>query len=362
MDRAYNFNAGPAALPLEVLEQAREELTNYRGIGMSVLEISHRSKEFEAINEETQALFKELLAIPDGYKVLFLQGGASLQFAMVPMNLLGKDRGTAAYVHTGSWAKKAMDEAKRFGKVAVVASSADDKFTKVPDLSGLTLPQDAAYLHITSNETIGGIQYKSFPDAGDVPLVADMSSDIMSRAFDVGKFSLIYAGAQKNLGPSGVTVVILREDLLSRMNDDVPTMLRYGTHYDNNSLYNTPSVFSIYMVGLVLKRVKELGGLPAMERLNRKKADLLYEMIDGSGGFYRGVADPASRSDMNVTWRMADEELEKAFVREAGENGFVGLKGHRSVGGLRASIYNAVPHEAVQALADFMKDFARRNG
>lgn len=362
MERAYNFNAGPAALPLEALEQAREELTNYRGIGMSVLEISHRSKEFSAINEETQSLFKELLAIPDGYKVLFLQGGASLQFAMVPMNLIGQGRRTAAYVHTGSWAKKAMDEAKQFGEVSVVASAADDKFVKVPDLTGLSIPEDAAYLHITSNETIGGVQYKSFPDTGDVPLVADMSSDIMSRAFDVGKFGLIYAGAQKNLGPSGVTVVILREDLLSRMNKDVPTMLRYSTHYDNDSLYNTPSVFSIYMVGLVLKRVKELGGLPAMERLNRKKADLLYDTIDGSGGFYRGVADPGSRSDMNVTWRMADEELEKAFVREAGEQGFVGLKGHRSVGGLRASIYNAVPYEAVKALTDFMQDFARRNG
>lgn len=361
MKRAYNFNAGPAALPLEALQEAREELTDYRGIGMSVLEISHRSKEFAAINDETQALVRELLAIPDGYKVLFLQGGASLQFAMVPMNLLGEGR-VAAYVDTGSWAQKAIKEGQLFGEVAIAASSADSGYTKVPDLAAIRMPENAAYLHITSNETIGGIQYKAFPDTGNVPLVADMSSDIMSRPFDVSKFGLIYAGAQKNLGPSGVTLVILREDLLAAMPKELPTMLRYATHADSNSLYNTPPVFSIYMVGLVLKRVKALGGLAAMEKLNREKADLLYGVIDQSGGFYRGVADPGSRSVMNVTWRMADEELEKAFVKEAGENGFVGLKGHRSVGGLRASIYNAVPKQAVEALADFMKDFARRNG
>lgn len=361
MKRAYNFNAGPAALPLEALKQAQEELTDYQGIGMSVLEISHRSKQFEAINDETQNLFKELLSIPEGYKVLFLQGGASLQFAMIPMNLLGEGR-TAAYVDTGSWADKAIKEAKLFGEVSIVASSKDDNYTKVPDLSGLQIPGNAAYLHITSNETIGGIQYKSFPDSGDVPLVADMSSDILSRPFDVSKFGLIYAGAQKNLGPSGVTVVILREDLLENMNKNIPTMLRYGTHVSNNSLYNTPPVFSVYLMGLVLKQVKAMGGLQAVEELNRKKAGLLYGVIDGSGGFYRGVADPASRSDMNVTWRMASEDLEKAFAEEASRNGFVGLKGHRSVGGLRASIYNAVPPDAVQALADFMQDFARRNG
>jgi len=361
MNRAHNFNPGPAALPLEALQQARDELTDYRGIGMSVLEISHRSKEFEAINDETQALLKELLSIPDGYKVLFLQGGASLQFAMVPMNLLGEGR-TAAYVDTGSWAKKAIKEAKLIGEVAVVASSADSQYTRIPDPADIRVPSDAAYLHITSNETIGGIQYKTFPDAGGVPLVADMSSDILSRPIDVSRFGLIYAGAQKNLGPAGVTVVILREDLLERMRKDIPTMLRYDIHAENNSLYNTPPVFSIYMVGLVLKWVKNRGGLAAVERLNREKADLLYGAIDESGGFYRGVADPDSRSVMNVTWRMASEELEKAFIKEAGENGFVGLKGHRSVGGLRASIYNAVPLEAVRALAEFMRDFARRHG
>lgn len=361
MKRAYNFNAGPAALPLEALLEAREELTDYRGIGMSVLEISHRSKEFEAINDETQALVKELLSIPDGYKVLFLQGGASLQFAMVPMNLLAEGR-TAVYVDTGSWAQKAIKEAKLFGDVTVAASSKETNYNRIPDLANLTLPSNAAYVHITSNETIGGIQYKAFPDTGDVPLVADMSSDIMSRPFDVSKFGLIYAGAQKNLGPSGVTVVILREDLLERMPKTVPTMLRYDTHAENNSLYNTPPVFSIYLTGLVLKRVKAMGGLAAVEEMNRGKAALLYDAIDQSGGFYRGVADPGSRSFMNVTWRMASEELEKAFLKEAGANGFVGLKGHRSVGGLRASIYNAVSREAVQALADFMNDFARRNG
>jgi phosphoserine aminotransferase len=361
MNRAYNFNPGPAALPFEALQQAREEFADYRGIGMSVLEISHRSKEFEAINDETQTLLKDLLSIPDGYKVLFLQGGASLQFAMVPMNLLAEGR-TAAYVDTGSWAKKAIKEAKLIGEVAVVASSADAGYTRIPDLSGLSLPSGAAYLHITSNETIGGIQYKAFPDAGDVPLVADMSSDILSRPFDVSRFGLIYAGAQKNLGPAGVTVVILREDLLERMRRDIPTMLRYDVHAENNSLYNTPPVFSIYMTGLVLKWVKAQGGLSAVERINREKAALLYGVIDESGGFYRGVADPDSRSVMNVTWRLESEELEKAFIKEAGENGFVGLKGHRSVGGLRASIYNAVPLEAVQALAGFMRDFARRHG
>lgn len=361
MKRAYNFNAGPAALPLEALQEAREELTDYRGIGMSVLEISHRSKEFEAINDETQGLFKELLSIPDGYKVLFLQGGASLQFAMVPMNLLAQGK-TAAYVDTGSWAKKAIQEAGAFGEVAVVASAADNQYTKVPDLADIRVPEDAAYLHITSNETIGGIQYKAFPDAGNVPLVADMSSDIMSRAIDVSKFGLIYAGAQKNLGPSGVTVVILREDLLEGMNKNVPTMLRYGTHADSNSLYNTPPVFSIYLVGLVLKRVKALGGLPAMERLNREKAGLLYDVIDQSGGFYRGVADPASRSMMNITFRLATEELEKRFIQEAEAHGFVGLKGHRSVGGLRASTYNAVPYESCKALAEFMREFRQKHG
>ncbi len=359
--RAYNFNAGPAALPLEVLQQAQSELVDYEGIGMSIMEVSHRSKEYDAVHAETQDLFKELLNIPDGYKVLFLQGGASTQFAMIPMNLLA-DGKVAHYVHTGSWANKAIKEAKLFGEVNVAASAKDNEFTKVPDLSGLSLGSDAAYLHITSNETIGGIQFKQFPATGNVPLVADMSSDILCRPVDVNQFDFIYAGAQKNLGPSGVTVAIVREDLVKDAPDSLPTMMRYATHIEGNSLYNTPPVFSVYMVGLVLKWIKTNGGLTAMEQRNEAKTKLIYDVIDASGGFYKGVADQGSRSTMNITFRMADEDMEKRFLQESAAQGFVGLKGHRSVGGLRASTYNAVPHEACQALADFMNDYQKRNG
>ncbi|GIQ70724.1 3-phosphoserine/phosphohydroxythreonine transaminase [Xylanibacillus composti] len=359
--RAYNFNAGPAALPLEVLQQAQAELVDYKGIGMSIMEISHRSKEYDAVHAEAQELFKELLNIPDGYKVLFLQGGASTQFAMVPMNLLSGGK-VAHYVHTGSWANKAIKEAKLFGEVAIAASSKDSEFTHVPDLSNLSLGSDAAYLHITSNETIGGIQYKQYPATGSVPLVADMSSDILCRPIDVSQFGLIYAGAQKNLGPSGVTVVILREDLAKEAPESLPTMMRYATHVEGDSLYNTPPVFSVYMVGLVLKWIKSNGGLAAMEQSNEAKTKLIYDAIDASGGFYRGVAAQSSRSTMNITFRMADEEMEKRFLQEAAAQGFVGLKGHRSVGGLRASTYNAVPFEACRALAEFMVDFQKRSG
>lgn len=359
--RAYNFNAGPAALPLEVLQKAQEQFVEYQGIGMSIMEISHRSSHYEQLNDETQSLLKELFAIPDGYKVLFLQGGASTQFAMIPMNFL-KAGQTAAYVHTGAWADKALKEAKLFGETAVVASSEADKFTRIPDLSGLKLPENTAYLHITSNETIEGSQYQSYPDTGNVPLIGDMSSDILSRPVDISKFAMIYAGAQKNLGPSGVTVVILREDMLEDLPKHIPAMLKYEIHAKNNSLYNTPPVYSVYMVNLVLKWIKDNGGVAAMERRNREKTDLIYKAIDGSGGFYQGVVDPAYRSIMNITFRMKDEELEKKFVKESEANGFVGLKGHRSVGGLRASTYNAVPYEACKALADFMADFQQRNG
>jgi len=360
MSRAYNFNAGPAALPLEVLQKAQEQFVDYEGIGMSIMEISHRSKEYERVNSDTQQLLKQLLQIPEGYKVLFLQGGASSQFAMIPMNLL-RQGSTAAYVDTGSWAKKAIAEAKLFGEVQVVASSKEDNYTKVPDLDGLDVPERAAYVHVTSNETIGGIQFKSFPRTGQVPLIADMSSDILSRPVDVSQFGLIYAGAQKNLGPSGVTVLIIREDLVEA-NEHLPTMMRYSTHLDNDSLYNTPPVYSVYMVNLVLKWIEENGGLAAMERRNMEKAQLIYDAIDQSGGFYRGVAHPDDRSPMNITFRLADEELEKQFVKESSDHGFVGLKGHRSVGGLRASTYNAVPYESCQALQQFMLDFLARNG
>lgn len=361
MARAYNFNAGPAALPLEVLQRAQEEMVDYRGIGMSVMEISHRSKEFEAINDEAQSLLKELLNIPTGYKVLFLQGGASTQFAMVPMNLLSAGK-TAAFVHTGSWAEKAYKEAKLFGNAVLAASSENNQFTSIPSLSDIQIPDNTAYLHITTNETIGGIQYSTFPQTGNIPLIADMSSDIVSRPVDVSQFAIIYAGAQKNLGPSGVTVVIAREDLLQDSPKSLPTMLRYNTHVENNSLYNTPPAYSVYMVKLVLEWIKEKGGLQAIEQNNKDKTSLIYNTIDQSGGFYQGVAARDYRSLMNITFRMDNESLEKQFIKESEGLGFIGLKGHRSVGGLRASTYNAVPYESCNALQQFMVDFQRRNG
>ncbi|QHT63829.1 3-phosphoserine/phosphohydroxythreonine transaminase [Paenibacillus lycopersici] len=360
-NRAYNFNAGPAALPLEVLQQAQQEFTDFAGAGMSIMEMSHRSSIFEEVNDGAQSLLRELFGIPGHYKILFLQGGASTQFAMIPMNLLTPGK-TAAFVHTGSWAEKAYKEAKLFGSTAIAASSESDKFNRIPALSDIHIPADAAYLHITSNETIEGTQYAAYPDTGDVTLIGDMSSDILSRSVDVGKFGLIYAGAQKNLGPSGVTIVIAREDLVAESPKTIPTMLRYDTHVKNNSLYNTPPSFSIYLVGLMLKWVKERGGVAALEQFNRDKTKLIYDAIDTSGGFYRGFADMGSRSLMNITFRLATEELEKQFVKESEQAGFVGLKGHRSVGGLRASTYNAVPMESCKALAEFMAEFMKRNG
>jgi len=360
-DRRHNFNAGPAALPLEVLLEAQEQFVNYAGAGMSIMEMSHRSGIYEQLNAETQSLMRELLNIPDNYHVLFLQGGASTQFAMVPLNLLTGGR-VAAYVETGSWASKALKEAKLIGETAVVATSKPEEYRRMPDLSGLVLPDNAAYVHVTSNETIQGTQFKSFPDTGGVPLVADMSSDIMSRPIDVSKFGIIYAGAQKNLGPSGVTVVIIRDDLAYVAPEHVPTMLRYETHVKDKSLYNTPPTFSVYMVNLVLKWIKAKGGVEAIEKANAEKAAVIYEEIDRSGGFYRGFAHPDSRSPMNITFRIADEALEPVFVKESEKEGFVGLKGHRSVGGLRASAYNAVPLESCKALAEFMADFRRRHG
>ncbi|MCM3748128.1 3-phosphoserine/phosphohydroxythreonine transaminase [Paenibacillus pasadenensis] len=359
--RAYNFNAGPAALPLEVLQQAQEQFVDYMGAGMSIMEMSHRSKVFEGVNDEADALLRELLQIPDDYSVMLLQGGASTQFAMVPMNLLASGQ-TAAYVNSGSWAKKAIKEAKLIGETRVVASAEESRFTAMPDLSALELSENTAYLHVTSNETIEGTQLAAFPNTGAIPLVADMSSDIMSRPLDVKQFGLIYAGAQKNLGPSGATVVIARNDLIAASPAGIPTMLRYDTHAKSKSLYNTPPSFAVYMVGLVLKWIKGKGGLAAVEQLNRDKTGLIYGAIDGSSGFYRGVAEAGSRSLMNVTFRLPSEELEKLFVKQSEEQGFVGLKGHRDVGGLRASTYNAVPLESCRALAEFMKEFQRING
>jgi len=361
-NRAYNFNAGPAALPLEVLEKAQAEFVEFDNSGMSLMEMSHRGAIYEKVHFEAEALLRELMGIPDGYKVLFVQGGASTQFAMVPMNLLRPET-TAAYVATGSWAAKAIQEAKLFGSVAIAASSEADKFMRVPALEELNYASDAAYLHLTSNETIEGTQWAAYPDTGSVPLVGDLSSDILCRPVDVSKFGLIYAGAQKNLGPSGITIVIIREDLIAgTTSGPVPTMLRYQTHAKADSLYNTPPTFAIYMAGEVLKWVKAQGGAAAMEQRNQDKAGLLYDIIDGSGGFYRGCAQTGSRSIMNVTFRLGSEELEKQFAKESEAQGFIGLKGHRSVGGLRASIYNAVPLDSVKALTDFMIDFQSRNG
>jgi phosphoserine aminotransferase len=361
MSTVLNFNAGPAMLPGPVLEKARAELRDYQGLGMSVMEMSHRSPEFEAIVARAEAALKRLLGVSDGYRVLFVQGGASTQFATVPMNFLPAGA-TADYVVNGSWGEKAFDEAAALGKARVAASTKGDGYRRVPDPAAIAYSPEPAYVHITSNETIQGVQWPSFPDAGGRPLVADMSSDILSRPIDAGKFALIYAGAQKNLGPSGVTVVLLREAWLETANKGVPTMLRYATHVKNNSLYNTPPTFGIYLVDLVLQWIDQTGGLPAMAERNARKAKALYDAIDRSGGFYRGHADTGSRSQMNVTFRLRDESLEKPFLSETEKAGMVGLAGHRSVGGIRASIYNAMGLEGCQALASFMDDFARRNG
>ncbi len=360
-DRIYNFAAGPAVLPLPVLEEAQRNLVALPGVGMSVLEISHRSKTFDQIIQTAEKDMRALLSIPDGYHVLFLQGGASLQFAMVPMNLMGKD-GSADYVHTGSWAKVAIGEARKVGKVNVAASTEADGFSRIPEQSELKLDPSAAYVHYTGNETIGGVEWPAPPEVGSVALVCDASSHFMSRPIDVARHAVIYAGAQKNVGPAGVTIVIIRDDMLQRTPAGLPLMLDYKLMAENKSLYNTPPVFGIYMIGLVCKWLLSLGGLEEMQRINERKARLLYDAIDGSGGFYRGHARPGSRSHMNVTFRLSSPELEEKFAKEATAARMDGLKGHRSVGGLRASIYNAFPIEGVQALVDFMKEFQRKNG
>jgi phosphoserine aminotransferase len=360
VDRVHNFNPGPAGLPLPVLEEVKEEFLNFRNSGMSIAEISHRSAVFEGVLDDAISRLKRLLGFPDSYKVLFLQGGASLQFAMVPMNLIPAGA-SADYINTGTWATKAIKEAEIL-KIPhkVIASSQDRDFRYIPKV--FTVSPDAAYLHITSNNTIKGTQWAAYPDAGSVPMVADMSSDMLCRPFDPAPFGLIYAGAQKNLGPAGVTLVIIREDLLARVPKDLPTMLRYTTHAEKNSLYNTPPCIGIYMVGLVLKWIEEsVGGLEAMKKRNLEKADMLYGCIDKLD-FYSGTADNDSRSLMNITFRLPSEDLEKKFVAEALKNGMAGLKGHRSVGGCRASLYNAVEPASVKALVDFMTEFARTNG
>jgi phosphoserine aminotransferase len=358
--RIYNFSAGPAMLPLPVLEEAQRDLVSLPGVGMSVLEISHRSKVFDEIIQGAEADFRALARIPEGYHVLFLQGGASLQFSMVPMNLLASGA-TADYIVTGSWSKKALKEAKKFGAVNVAATTEAENFARIPRQDELKLTPGAAYVHFTSNNTIFGTEWPSEPAAGDVPLVCDASSDIFSRPLDVGRYGLIYAGAQKNLGPSGLTVVVIRDDLAKQGAESLPTMLRYATHVENRSLYNTPPVFAIYILRLVLKWLIAGGGLAAMAAKNQRKASKLYAEIDRTG-FYRGHAAQDSRSLMNVTFRLPSEDLEKQFVQEATAAGFDGLKGHRSVGGLRASIYNAFPEEGIDALVEFMRAFEQRRG
>ncbi len=358
--RIFNFSAGPAILPAAVLQEAQKNLLSLPGVGMSVMEISHRSKPFEDLLNKAIEDIRALAGIPSNYKVLMLQGGASLQFSMVPMNLLAAG-GTADYIDTGSWADKAIKEAKRVGNINVTGSTKADNYNRIPAASELSFTKDAAYVHLTTNNTIEGTEWKALPDVGDAPLVADTSSDMFSGLLDVSRFGLIYAGAQKNLGPSGVTLVIIREDLLARSQKTLPTMLNYAVHAENGSMYNTPNTFGIYILGLTMAWLKNLGGLPAIAAINQRKAGKLYAEIDRTG-FYRGTAEKASRSLMNITFRLATEELEKAFEKEATAAGFDGLKGHRSVGGMRASVYNAFPEEGIDALVSFMQEFERKNG
>lgn len=358
--RIFNFSAGPAILPLPVLEEAQRDLVSLSGAGMSVLEISHRSKTFERILHEAVADLRALASIPDNYHVLFLQGGASLQFSMVPMNLIPSG-GIADYIVTGAWSQKAVKEARRVGTVHVAASTESESFTRIPRQDEIRLSSSGAYVHMTSNNTIYGTEWRELPDVGDKPLVSDASSDIFNGPIDVSRYGLIYAGAQKNLGPAGVTLVIIRDDIARRAPSSLPTMLSYATHADSGSLYNTPPAFAIYIVGLVAKWLRGDGGLAAMGARNARKAAVIYAEIDRTD-FYRGHAQPDSRSHMNVTFRLPSEELEKTFVADATANGLDGLKGHRSVGGIRASIYNAFPEEGVEALAAFMREFERTRG
>jgi phosphoserine aminotransferase len=361
--RVFNFAAGPAVMPVPVLEQMQRDLLALPGVGISIFEISHRSKEFELILAQAEADIRSLAAIPSNYRVLFLQGGASLQFSMVPMNLLGPGV-TADYIDTGSWAEKAIKEAQKVGTVHVAASTKADHYTRIPAASEIALSAGAAYVHMTANNTIEGTEWKSLPATGDIPLVSDTSSDMFSRPIEVAKHALIYAGAQKNIGPAGLTIVILRDDLLERSKAraaTLPTMLNYAVHAENNSLYNTPPAVAVYATGLVMKWLVAQGGLAAIAAVNERKASKLYAEIDRTG-FYRGTASTDSRSMMNVTFRLKGEELEKMFVRESTAAGLDGLKGHRAVGGMRASIYNAFPEAGVDALVEFMREFERKNG
>ena len=360
MSRVFNFSAGPAALPQAVLERAREEMLDWNGAGMSVMEMSHRGKAFMSIAEKAEADLRELMGISDDYSVLFLQGGASSQFAMIPINLL-RGKKSADYINTGAWSKKAIAEAKRYCDVNVAATDEVNNFTGVPGQSEWTLNADAAYVHYTPNETIGGVEFPFVPETGNVPLIADMSSTILSRPIDVSKYGLIYAGAQKNIGPAGLTVVIVRKDLMGQVMEGQPSMFDYAIHDKNDSMYNTPPTYGWYLAGLVFEWIKEKGGLQAMAEFNQRKADKLYAAIDGSD-FYANPVVPACRSWMNVPFTLANADLDKTFLAEAEKIGLTTLKGHRSVGGMRASIYNAMPEEGIDTLVSFMADFEKRNG
>ncbi len=360
MTQIYNFSAGPAVLPAEVLKRAQAEMIDWQGCSMSVMEMSHRGKQFMSIAGQAEADLRELMAIPENYQVLFLQGGASSQFAMVPINLL-RGKKSADYTHTGAWSKKAIAEAKRYCEVNIAATSEADKFTSVPAFDSWSLNKEAAYVHYTPNETIGGVEFPFVPDSGDTPLVADMSSTILSRPVDVSKFGIIYAGAQKNIGPAGLTVVIVREDLIGHADAKAPAMFDYKAHADNGSMYNTPPTYGWYLAGLVFQWLKEKGGLAKMAEINQRKANKLYAAIDGSG-FYANPVQKDSRSWMNIPFTLANPDLDGDFLSAAADAGLMTLKGHRSVGGMRASIYNAMPEAGVDALISFMADFEKRRG
>lgn len=361
MARKYNFYAGPATLPVGVLNELQEEMVDFRGLGLSMMEASHRSKVYEKVHNEAISLVRELLQVPEDRKILLLGGGATLQFGMVPMNFLGNGK-SCDMVVSGAWAKKALSDAQKLGTVNVIFDGAEHNYTNLPDPDTVHPNKDASYLHITSNETIGGLQWKQFPETGNVPLVCDMSSDIAGRRVPIERFDLIYAGAQKNLGPAGLALVIISERMLEQARDDLPVYLSYTTHAEKNSLYNTPPVFAVYTMGKVLRHLKDQGGVEAAEKRNAQKSNLIYQAIESSGGFYVSPVSKGYRSNMNVVFRLPSEELESLFVQEAEQAGMLGLKGHRSVGGVRASMYNAMPLEAAQALTEFMRDFADRNG
>ncbi len=358
-NRVFNFNPGPATLPLEVLTIVQKEFLDYRGTGMSIIESSHRGAEYDEINNQAMALARELFGLGDDYKVLFMTGGASTQFALIPMNFAGEGQ-VGAYIDTGSWSSKAIKEAEIQGKAHIAASSKGDEYTCIPKTGDISYPDNAAYLHITTNNTIRGTQFHEIPDSDDVPLIADMSSDIASRRLDFTRFGLIYAGAQKNLGPAGVTLVLLRNDLLERCPDNLPSMFNYKTQAGKDSLYNTPPCFAVYIMKLVFEWIKKQGGLEAVEAVNRTKKDIIYGLLDQYPDYFKGTAKKESRSWMNITMRLPSEDLEKKLIAEAKDAGFVGLKGHRSVGGIRVSLYNALPLQGAQKLAEFMEAFRKK--